>query len=175
MRPHLMTRLDYDTSGILLVAKHRVATSMISRQVEHHQLHKTYLALVSGQLDQDHGVMNDPIKRVPGQAARVVAEDGQQASTEFWTLGHGDGWTAVKVLLHTGRTHQIRVHFAHAGHPLLGDQLYGGSTTLIGRQALHALSIDFHDPFSGRQVKASAAIPDDLAAVAGQFFDSQAD
>lgn len=171
MRPHLMTRLDHDTSGVLLVAKHRVATSMISNQVEHHELHKTYLAIVTGSLNQSHGVIDEPIKRVPGQAARVVDPDGQTAKTEFWKLGEGDGWTAVKLLLHTGRTHQIRVHFAHLGHPLLGDQLYGGSTDLIPRQALHASYIAFKDPFSGREIEGRAKAPADLTKIAGALFD----
>ena len=166
----MITRLDHDTSGILLVAKHRVAVSMISSQVEHHELHKEYLAIVSGHLDDEHGFINASIKRVKGQRARVVSSDGQPARTEYWVLGHGDGWTAVRVRLLTGRTHQIRVHFASVDHPLLGDELYGGPTDLIDRQALHAVHLAFHDPFSGRQLSAKAPVPDELTAIAGSFF-----
>lgn len=173
LRPHLMTRLDHDTSGVLLVAKHRVATSMISSQVESHQLGKTYFALVTGGLNQDHGVIDAPIKRVAGQRARVVDPSGQPARTEYWVLDRSEQWTAVRVRLQTGRTHQIRVHFAHLGHPLLGDQLYGQSSKLINRQALHASSIAFHDPFSQKEIKERAPLPDDLVRLVGPDFSDE--
>lgn len=161
-RPHLVTRLDYNTSGLLLVAKHHVAQSMISQQVEHHQLHKEYLVIVSGMINSDKGTINSPLARVPGQARRVVDPDGDPALTEYEVLKRGNGWTLVRAILKTGRTHQIRVHFSSIGHPLLGDQLYGGDTALIDRQALHAVKFGFHDPFTGERRNFEAELPADM-------------
>lgn len=159
LRPHLITRLDRYTSGLLLVAKHHVASSMISQQVQQHRMIKEYLALVDGQLLKDHGIINKPIARRPGQAQRVVAADGQHAVTEYWVLDRGVDWTLVQVRLHTGRTHQIRVHFATSGHPLLGDHLYGGSLTQLNHQALHASRLSFLDPFTRRPLNFSSPLP----------------
>lgn len=161
-RPHLITRLDYGTSGLLLVAKHHVAQSMISRQVENHELNKQYLALVSGIINNDKGTINSPLARVPGQARRVVDPDGDPALTEYKVEQRGDDWTLVRATLKTGRTHQIRVHFSSIGHPLLGDKLYGGAETLIDHQALHAASLSFVDPFSGAGKTFMAPLPADI-------------
>lgn len=147
-RPHLITRLDRFTSGLLLIAKHQVAVSMISQQVQQHRMVKVYQAIVEGGLENDHGVIEEPIARVAGQARREVSADGQFASTEYWVEERGDDWTLVRVRLHTGRTHQIRVHFSYLGHPLLGDHLYGGQTAQFDHQLLCASHIAFDDPFT---------------------------
>ena len=147
-RPHLITRLDRFTSGLLLTAKHQVAVSMISQQVQQHRMVKEYQAIVEGGLEHDHGIIEEPIARVAGQAQREVSADGQFARTEYWVEERGDDWTLVRVRLHTGRTHQIRVHFSYLGHPLLGDHLYGGQTTQFDHQLLCASHIAFDDPFT---------------------------
>lgn len=158
-RPHLITRLDRDTGGLLLVAKHHVASSMISQQVQQHQMVKEYMALVGGNFTADHGTIDQPIARVAGQVRRVVAKDGQSALTEYWVEDQGDGWARVRVRLHTGRTHQIRVHFAAIGHPLLGDALYGGDTSRVDHQLLHASHLAFLDSFSRRQLSFTSPLP----------------
>ena len=158
-RPHLITRLDRDTGGLLLVAKHHVASSMISQQVQQHQMVKEYTALVGGHLTKDHGIIDKPIARVAGQVQRVVSAEGQPASTEYWVEAEGTGWTRIRVRLHTGRTHQIRVHFAAIGHPLLGDALYGGDTSQGDHQLLHASRLAFRDPFSQRRLSFTSPLP----------------
>lgn len=162
LRPHLVTRLDFNTSGLLLVAKHHVAQSMISRQVQNHLLQKEYLAIVSGIINSDRGTINSPLARIPGQARRVVAPSGTPAVTNYQVLSRGSGWTLVKATLKTGRTHQIRVHFSSLGHPLLGDELYGGDTSLIQRQALHAARFAFTDPFTGERRTFEVPLPAEM-------------
>ncbi|UQS81877.1 RluA family pseudouridine synthase [Bombilactobacillus folatiphilus] len=144
--PHLITRLDFDTQGLVLVAKNLLANSLANQQVMKHQLVKFYYARVAGTLKQDHDVINAPIGPVAGQIARHVRPDGQSAQTEYWVLERSVNQTLVKVQLHTGRTHQIRVHFASLGHPLLGDQLYGGPQNVgFSHQALQAYYLAFYD------------------------------
>ncbi|MCH3921299.1 RluA family pseudouridine synthase [Limosilactobacillus sp.] len=159
LQPHLITRLDRDTSGLLLVAKHHVASSMISQQVQQHRMLKEYTALIAGRLADDHGLIDQPIARRPDQAQRVIAEDGQRALTEYWAEKRGTDWTLVRIQLHTGRTHQIRVHFAYLGHPLIGDALYGGPATAAGHQLLHAAKLSFKDPFTLRQLTFTSPLP----------------
>jgi 23S rRNA pseudouridine1911/1915/1917 synthase len=163
LRPSLIIRLDRFTSGIVLVAKNRVSQSMISHQVENHELDKRYTAIVSDHLELDHDVIDHPIGKVEDSPRRVVRPDGKTAQTEYWVKSTGEDWTEVEVQLHTGRTHQIRVHFTHLGHPLLGDELYGGPQTLIQRQALHAQSLSFTDPFTHEQKVFKVALPTDMS------------
>ncbi|BAP85048.1 23S rRNA pseudouridine synthase [Paucilactobacillus hokkaidonensis JCM 18461] len=165
LRPHLILRLDRFTSGIVLIAKHRLAQSMISVQVEQHLMEKIYIAIITGQLKQQHGIIDQPIGRVVDSPKRAVMENGQVAKTEFWVQQTSASWTMLKVQLHTGRTHQIRVHFTHLGHPLLGDELYGGPQDLIKRQALHAVSLKFMDPFTSQIIKIKVPLPDDMVQI----------
>ena len=157
--PHLITRLDRFTGGLLLIAKHHIASSMISQQVQQHQMLKEYTALVEGQIMDEHGEINKPIGRKDGQAARVIDENGQRALTEYWVEERDAKWTRVRVRLHTGRTHQIRVHFAAIGHPLIGDHLYGGDTSKYDHQLLHASKISFNDPFTLKQRTFTSELP----------------
>lgn len=162
LRPHFISRLDRFTSGLVLVAKNRLAQSLIANQVEQHLIDKQYWAIVSGQVSEEHGFLSQPVGRVADSPRRAVMNNGQSAKTEYWREQVNDSWTLVRVKLHTGRTHQIRVHFSNIGHPLLGDQLYDGPLELISRQALHAYHIEFVDPFDQQTRMFEAAIPEDM-------------
>lgn len=150
--PHVVTRLDRDTSGIVLLAKHRFAHAILDDQLQKHTVEKYYIAYVSGHLAEDHGMIDAPIGRVENDfIRREVREDGKPSRTEYWVEERLDTpvpMTRVRVQLHTGRTHQIRVHFAHIGHALVGDDLYGGPLVAgMKRQALNAYHLAFFDPF----------------------------
>lgn len=168
-RPHLITRLDKYTSGLLLVAKHHVASSMISQQVEHHTMKKRYLALVDGQMPDDHGIIDAPIKRVPGQPQRIIAADGQNAKTEYWTLQSNAAHSLVKLELHSGRTHQIRLHLSSLGHPLTGDHLYGGDLSVVKHQQLQAFQLAFQDPFTEQPLSFVLPMDSQLQTLAKDF------
>ncbi|MBF7129619.1 RluA family pseudouridine synthase [Pediococcus pentosaceus] len=163
MMPHLVTRLDRFTSGITLVARHQVSNSLLSEQVAHHKIKKIYLAMVDGVVQAEKGTFNQPLGLAADGIHREVRDDGQQATTSFKVLKRFENQTLVQIHLKTGRTHQIRVHFANAGHPLVGDQLYDGPMDRgIKRQALHASSIRFFDPFIDEKVSFTAELSDDL-------------
>lgn len=160
---HLVTRLDYDTSGIVLAAKNRLVHSLVQPQIEHHRFQKEYLAVVGGIIQRDEGMIDAPIGRVGDSPRREVTENGQSAQTKYQVLQRFDNATLVKVQLITGRTHQIRVHFTYLGHPLVGDQLYGGNMNLgIMRQALHAWQLTFYDPVVEVERHFEAPLPQDL-------------
>jgi pseudouridine synthase, RluA family len=163
MMPHLVTRLDRFTSGITLVTRHQVSNSLLSEQVAHHKIKKIYLAMVDGVVQAEKGTFNQSLGLAADGIHREVRDDGQQATTSFKVLKRFENQTLVQIHLKTGRTHQIRVHFANAGHPLVGDQLYDGPMDRgIKRQALHASSIRFFDPFIDEKVSFTAELPDDL-------------
>lgn len=170
--PHVVTRLDRDTSGLVLLAKHRFAHAVLDDQLQRHEVEKFYVAYPSGILEQNHGEINAPIGRMDGDfIKREVREDGKPSLTEYWVedvIGADTPhpMTRVKVQLHTGRTHQIRVHFSNIGHPLVGDDLYGGPLVHnIQRQALHAYYMRFYDPFVEQYREFETGLPDDLTAL----------
>ncbi|RRK11551.1 RluA family pseudouridine synthase [Lactiplantibacillus garii] len=162
---HIATRLDKDTSGIVLFAKHRFAHGIIDHQLKAHTMRKMYLAVVDGVLTTDHGWFDQPIGRAADSfVKRAVTPDGKPSLTEYWVVKRLGNKTVVRVRLHSGRTHQIRVHFAAAGHPLLGDDLYGGPLDQgIQRQALHCMQLQFDDPFLSRTLTIFAPLPADIA------------
>lgn len=164
LKPHLITRLDRDTSGLVLIAKHRVAQGMLADPTLVASLVKTYLAWINGTLTPPSGVIDQPIGRPSDSPRRAVMPTGQRAVTKYWqeATNSETGISRVKLELVTGRTHQIRVHLAHLGHPLLGDALYGGQQTLISRQALHATTLQFDDPFQQKHLSFVAPLPVDL-------------
>lgn len=159
---HVATRLDKDTSGLVVFPKHRFAHAILDRQLQNHQVKKRYLAVVSGRIDTQHGYIDAPQRRDPDSfVKRMVAADGKAAVTEYWLIRAQKDCSVVRIALHTGRTHQIRVHFAWLKHPLIGDQMYGGPA-LMERQALHCHFISFYSPFLKRQIQVTAPVPADL-------------
>ena len=161
--PHILTRLDFDTSGVVLFAKSNFIQSMVQDQITNHTMKKEYLAVVSGRLPNDHGMIGLPLKKESYESARrIVASDGKPSQTEYWVQERFEDATMIKVRLHTGRTHQIRAHFAHLGFPLIGDELYGGPTQLIHRQMLHAAHLELVNPFTGQPESFNASLPDDF-------------
>ncbi|PLS03084.1 RluA family pseudouridine synthase [Neobacillus cucumis] len=155
-------RLDRDTSGAILFAKHALAGAILDKMLEKRQIKRTYIAVVHGLFKQRKGVINMPIGRDRHHATRRrVSPTGQTAVTHFQVLGENrqKKFSIVKCWLDTGRTHQIRVHFSHAGHPLVGDTLYGGEP-IINRQALHAAKLEFIHPFTHESIICHAPFMD---------------
>ena len=157
-------RIDMDTSGIIVVAKNANAQNELASQMRRGTVKKKYIALVEGIVDKDHFEIDLPIGRPdPISIQRTVMyEGGKDALTEVDVLERYEAHTLVEVTLHTGRTHQIRVHLSHIGHPIAGDALYGGSDELIGRQALHAHYIEFDHPFTHDRVNFEAEMLQDM-------------
>ena len=162
-------RIDMDTTGIIIVAKNANAQNDLSNQMRHNSVIKRYLALVEGCIEEGHFTIDLPIGR-PDQVSiqrKVMSEGGKDAVTEVSVLERYDSekfgpHTLVEVVLHTGRTHQIRVHLSHIGHVIAGDELYGGRTDLIDRQALHAYHIEFIHPVSGEYMTFETDYPEDI-------------
>ncbi|MCD8500381.1 MAG: RluA family pseudouridine synthase [Bacillaceae bacterium] len=160
---HAVNRLDKDTSGLLIIAKHRYAHDLFSRQQKNHDLKRTYLAIVHGIICQDKGTIDLPIGRKSDSIIeREVRSSGQRAITHFEVISSDRENSLVKLTLETGRTHQIRVHMASVGHPLLGDDLYGGGLNKINRQALHSAELTFFHPFLKKTMTFNSALPKDM-------------
>ena len=164
---HPIYRLDRNTTGLVVVAKSAKGQYDLSKS--HDQIYREYLALVSGHMDEKAGRIDRPIGRRDGSIVEwMVREDGKRAITDYEVLGEYDGYSLLKIHLLTGRTHQIRVHFASLGHPLLGDDLYGGPLGLMTRQALHAYTVRFAHPVTGREMRFTAPVPEDMRAWMGK-------
>jgi 23S rRNA pseudouridine1911/1915/1917 synthase len=160
---HAVNRLDKDTSGLLVIAKHRFAHDRLSKLQQAGKLKRYYTAIVSALFPHNTGTISVPIGRDPNSIiARVVRDDGKHAITHFSVKTRSDRGTVIEINLETGRTHQIRVHFAHLGYPLLGDDLYGGMRNQINRQALHCHRIEFLHPFDNQWITVKKAIPEDM-------------
>ncbi|KMO54895.1 pseudouridine synthase, partial [Lacticaseibacillus rhamnosus] len=162
---HVVTRLDRDTSGLMVFAKHSLAHSLLDRQLHSENFLKQYLALVTSKsLLSAHGWIVLPIGVSTGfYMRRVVSETGKPSVTEYQTLAQNSHAAAVLVTLHTGRTHQIRVHFAAIGHPLFGDDLYNRQADDFKRQALHCAHLRFWQPLQKKWVDLHAPLPTDMA------------
>lgn len=160
---HIVTRLDRDTSGIVLIAKHRHVHHLLSKQQQNGHVKRTYEALAEGSLKLDRGSIEEHIGRKSDSIIeREVRSDGQYACTHYKVLKRYNKFTHVELQLETGRTHQIRVHMSFIGHPLLGDDLYGGNLFLISRQALHCKKIHFLHPLSGMEMNFAAPLSLDM-------------
>ncbi|OLO37169.1 RNA pseudouridine synthase [Alkalihalophilus pseudofirmus] len=160
---HAVNRLDKDTSGIVVIAKHRFAHDLMAKEQKTGSIHREYIAIVDGQLMSEKGTINAPIGRTSDSIIeREVRSDGQVAITHYTVLSKSEEETVVRVKLETGRTHQIRVHFAYLGHPLIGDDLYGGKRNKMMRQALHSYYCSFIHPFTLEQITMEAPVPSDM-------------
>ncbi|WP_042471257.1 RluA family pseudouridine synthase [Bacillus ndiopicus] len=162
---HIVTRLDRDTSGLLCIAKHRHIHHLMSASQQQGAVHRQYEAIVYGQTMSQSIIV--PIGRKESSIIeREVREDGQFAHTDVEVIEYGrlnDCIVShVRLTLHTGRTHQIRVHMAHIGHPLVGDELYGGNKQVINRQALHCVSLTFRHPLTKKMLSFSSELPKEL-------------
>ncbi len=161
-----VNRLDMDTSGLLVVAKNAYCQNDYTHQMKKKLVRKRYLAIVKGIPMSDHGTIDLPIGRPdPENVARGVMEGGAPSITHYTVIQTfpKDNYALVELLLETGRTHQIRVHMSHIGHPVLGDWLYGGvNVNLIERQALHAASLTFTHPITKEQLTLTAPLPEDM-------------
>jgi len=167
-RPGIVHRLDKDTSGLLIVAKNDAAHAALARQLGARQVEKTYLALVRGRVDPAEGLVDAPIGRHPvHRKKQAVVEGGREARTRYRVLRALDGYSLVEVRPESGRTHQIRVHFASIGHPVAGDALYGrgAAPPSLRRQFLHAQRLAFRHPRTGDRLELDAPLPEDLTAV----------
>jgi len=162
-RPGLVHRLDKDTSGLMLVAKNRVAQANLSDQFKARTVAKTYLVLVKGHLTPEHGIIEAPIGRDPRHRQRMaVVNRGREARTEYFVKKYAGSYTLLEIKPQTGRTHQIRVHLAAIGHPVAGDSTYGGKSPHLPRQFIHAAGLGFHLPSSGEYAEFSSELPPDL-------------
>jgi 23S rRNA pseudouridine1911/1915/1917 synthase len=169
LRPGIVHRLDRYTSGVLLVAKNDAAHQRLAEQFASRQVEKNYLALVHGSIKQERGLIEKPIARDPRQRVRMTARlaHGRAAWSEYHVLRRFHGFTFLEVRIGTGRTHQIRVHLASIGHPVVGDRLYGAPANISGiptlpRFFLHAHRIRFAQPATGQPVTVESPLPPDL-------------
>lgn len=159
---HIVTRLDKDTSGLMLVAKNRYIHYLFSRN-ELKDVQRKYLAIVHGQMHDTKGVIRAKIARKSDSIIeRIVSEEGQEAITHYQVLLANRDYSVVELELETGRTHQIRVHMSSIGHSLIGDDLYGGNTNLLKRQALHSYKLSFIHPIDHTEKNFEIALPADL-------------
>ncbi len=161
-----MNRLDRDTSGLVLLAKHMVSGAILSAMVKNRQIKREYIALVEGKTPEE-GIVEKPIGRVEGSTIerKIDYEEGKHAVTHFTRLDYDEKQDVSKLLLwlETGRTHQIRVHMKSEGHPLLGDFIYGNEADgRINRQALHSYRLTFPHPITGEILKFQAELPEDM-------------
>ena len=163
LRPGIVHRIDKDTSGLLAVAKNDLAHTVLASQLKDHSMARTYEAIVCGNLKEDSGTVDAPIGRHPTDRKKmcVTARGGKSAVTHWEVVARYRGYTHVRCRLETGRTHQIRVHMAHIGHPILGDTIYGRKKPELGQdtQCLHAGILCFSHPRDGHPVMVMAQLP----------------
>ena len=166
LRPGIVHRIDRDTSGLIIAAKNDAAHQYLSAQLADHTLARTYECIVVGALREDRGTVDAPIARHPTDRKRMaVVAGGREAVTHWEVIARYPGYTHVRCRLETGRTHQIRVHMAYIGHPILGDTVYGAKKEVPGLtgQCLHAVGLRFLHPRTHEVVELSCPLPDEFA------------
>lgn len=165
-----LTRLDKDTSGLVLIAKNILASSILSEDMVEGKIIKEYTALCEGELGQASGTISAKIARKEGSTIeRIVDESGQEAVTHYELIQNLRGHALVKLRLETGRTHQIRVHMKHIGHPLVGDYIYNPDNQLMNRQALHCSALSFTHPITSEILALEAPTPNDINKIIHEF------
>ena len=165
LRPGIVHRIDRDTSGLIIAAKNDFAHQKLAAQLQDHTLARIYHCIVTGNLREDSGTVNAPIGRHPVDRKKMaVVAHGRPAVTHWTVLERFPGFTYVECRLETGRTHQIRVHMAHIGHPILGDTVYGNKKPVPGLQGqcLHAVGLRFLHPRTGEMVELSCGLPEEF-------------
>ena len=157
-------RLDRDTSGLTVVAKHMVSSSILSSMGMRHEITREYLAIVRGALNPSEGTIDAPIGRTGSSLIerKIDFENGERAVTHYRVAEEKNGHSLVSLILETGRTHQIRVHMKYIGHPLVGDYLYNPDMEYIDRQALHSHRLSFTHPVTGEKMEFTAPLPADM-------------
>jgi 23S rRNA pseudouridine1911/1915/1917 synthase len=162
-RPGIVHRLDRDTSGLLVVAKTEAAHRALAAQLRNRTLGRVYWALVRGGFRERSGTIDAPLGRDPRDRKRMaVTGPGREAVTDFRVIEARHGMSVLEVTLRTGRTHQIRVHLAYIGHPVIGDAVYGHAEPGLGRMALHAMRLRFDHPVDSQSRTFEAAVPAEL-------------
>ena len=162
IRPGIVHRLDKDTSGLIIIAKNDVAHINLSKQIKDRRVKKIYIALVKGNVSENEATVNMPIGRSTKDRKKMaVRKDGKKAITHFKVLKRYGKYTLLELKIDTGRTHQIRVHMAEIGHPVVGDMIYSNGKNEFGieGQMLHAKSLDFQHPVTGKQIHLEAELP----------------
>ncbi len=166
LKPGIVHRLDKDTSGLIIVAKDEAAHLFLARQFNKRTMDKKYIAVVEGVVELDNGIISEPIGRHPRDRKKMSVRfsESRNAVTRYKVLERFRDHTLLEIKPETGRTHQIRVHMAYIGHPVVGDAAYGAGkkTSLIARQALHAAGISFLHPTSKEQKKIESKLPEDI-------------
>lgn len=170
-----INRLDRNTSGLLLISRNKRAAGKLTQSMKKGDIKKTYLAVTVGEMQEREGVIDAPLHRtkesiIVREVCSPTAPDADAACTEYRVLAAENGYSLVLVRPLTGRTHQIRVHFAHAGHPLVGDDLYGTPTPLISRHALHAYQLSFPHPMTEKPMTLSAPLCADMLSLIKKCF-----
>ncbi len=172
LRPGIVHRIDRDTSGLIIAAKNDRAHRRLSAQLQDHSLFRLYHAVAAGGFREDSGTVSAPIARHRADRKRMaVVPDGREAVTHWQVVDSQKGLTHLTCRLETGRTHQIRVHMAYLGHPLLGDTVYGGKKPVPGLagQCLHAAQLTFTHPSTGERLTVEAPLPDWFTAVLNRY------
>ena len=165
LRPGIVHRIDRDTSGLIIAAKNDAAHQSLTAQLSDHTLGRTYECIVTGNLREDAGTVDAPIARHPTDRKKMaVVSGGRNAVTHWEVIARYPGYTHVRCRLETGRTHQIRVHMAYLGHPILGDTVYGNKKEVPGLtgQCLHAVGLQFLHPRTGELIKLSCELPEEF-------------
>lgn len=163
IRPGIVHRIDKDTSGVLVVAKNDNAHNILAEQLKDHSMTREYYALVEGTIKEDEGTINEPLARHPKERIKIsVVKDGREAITHFKVIERFKDYTLVKCILETGRTHQIRVHMAYIGHPLVGDPVYGYKKQKfkLNGQMLHAKVLGFIHPSTKEYIQFESPLPE---------------